>query len=206
MTNKQFSERIENIDDRLVQRAQNVQNNEKMHRAGGMRRLIALVAAAVLMVSSFAVGALAFSRETIVEIEVPVEQETLELTDIGISLILPDSWKGRYAMESTDHGEYRVYSIPIREAFISEYGGGTGGGMLFYILKWSQQITEEQWRDTDGEWNFAGNRYIMSTKDGTYLLYYASDVQYTVDTLDEYRQMEREIAEIRFVVDAAFSD
>ena len=78
--------------------------------------------------------------------------------------------------------------------------------MLFYILKWSQQITEEQWRDTDGEWNFAGNRYIMSTKDGTYLLYYASDVQYTVDTLDEYRQMEREIAEIRFVVDAAFSD
>ena len=45
----------------------------------------------------------------------------------------------------------------------------------------------------------------MTTKDGTYLLYYASDVQFTQETMEEYRQMESEISDIRFVVDNALN-
>jgi len=208
MNNKQLSNRIGNIDDLLVQQSENVPNYGKEHRRHRVRRLAAAAAVLALMVCSCVAGALAFSRETVVEVEVPVEketvveieipveQETLELKDIGITLILPDSWKGKYAMEKNEHGEYHVYSTSIRDA-------GKGGGVLFYIMKWDQQLTEEQWRNEDGEWNFAGNRYIMATKDGTYLLYYASDVQCTMDTLEEYRQMENQIKDIRFVVDAA---
>lgn len=205
MTNKQLSDRIENIDDRLVQQAQDLPNYGKKHRVTNIRRLATLVAVAALMASCFAIGALAFSKETIVEIEVPVQQELLDLTDIGITLILPDSWKGKYAMETNEYGDYLVYSIPIREAFCEEWGDEDSGGMVFYIHKWPQQITEEQWRNTDGEWNYAGNRYIMTTKDGTYLLYYASDVQCTMDTVDEYQKMKTEISEIRFIINSALS-
>ena len=48
-------------------------------------------------------------------------------------------------------------------------------------------------------------QYIMTTKDGTYLLYYASDVQCAPETMEEYRQMESEIGDIRFVVDNALN-
>ena len=65
---------------------------------GGFRRFLAAAAVLALMAASFTVGALAFSRE------VPVEQETIELPGIGLTLILPDSWKGRYEVEK-DEGE-----------------------------------------------------------------------------------------------------
>ena len=64
------------------------------------------------------------------------------------------------------------------------------------------ELTKEQ-VDAGGEWDYARCRYIMTTKDGTYLLYYASDVQFTVETMAEYRQMEEEISDIRFVIDHA---
>ena len=142
------------------------------------------------------------------EVKVPVDQETVELKDIGITLILPDDWKGRYGVEQTGRSNhYCVYATDIRDAFsrqsLQEGGLDNSGGMLFYILKWNQQLTEEEWRDPYGEWNYARNRYIMATKDGTYLLYYASDVQFTPETEEEYRQMEGEIDQIRFVVDGA---
>ncbi|MBR7081859.1 MAG: hypothetical protein IKI49_04040 [Oscillospiraceae bacterium] len=198
MNSKQLSERIGNIDELLIQQAESVPNYGKARRKHRVRRIVATAAVLALMVCSCAAGALAFGQETVIEtiVEVPVEQEMLELKDIGITLILPDSWKGKYAMEANEYGEYHVYSTSIRDA-------GKGGGILFYIMKWGQQITEEQWRNEDGEWNFAGNRYIMTTKDGTYLLYYASDMQCAPDAYEEYRQMEKQVKDIRFIVDAA---
>lgn len=76
--------------------------------------------------------------------------------------------------------------------------------MLFYLKLWDEQLTKEQ-VDAGGDWDYARCRYIMTTKDGTYLLYYASDVQFTQETMDEYRQMESEISDIRFVVDNALN-
>lgn len=55
------------------------------------------------MVCSFCVGAFAFARETVVE--VPIEQETLTIEELGLTLILPDSWKGRYALMQDELGK-----------------------------------------------------------------------------------------------------
>lgn len=213
MNGRQLADRIGNIDDRLIQQAQET-GQKKARLSHRARRWAAAAAVVALMGASFSLGALAFAKETVVEVEVPVEvkvpvdQETVELKDIGITLILPDDWKGRYGVEQTGRSNhYCVYATDIRDAFsrqsLQEGGLDNSGGMLFYILKWNQQLTEEEWRDPYGEWNYARNRYIMATKDGTYLLYYASDVQFTPETEEEYRQMEGEIDQIRFVVDGA---
>ena len=204
MNHKQFSARIGNIDDQLIHQAEQLPNYTRARRANIVQRLVALAAVIALMTGSFAVGALAFSRETTIEVPVPVQQQTLELSDIGITLILPDSWGDNYALEINEFGEHIIYNPLIRDACDREAGFETGCGILFYIVKWDQQLTAEQHR-AGGEWDYARNRYIMSTKHGTYLLYYASDVQFTADTQEEYRQMEQEISDIRFVVDTALS-
>ena len=97
-----------------------------------------------------------------------------------------------------------AYNPAIREAMGGDSETLLSGGMLFYLKLWDEQLTKEQ-VDAGGEWDYAGCRYVMTTKDGTYLLYYASDVQFTQETMDEYRQMESEISDIRFVVDNALN-
>ena len=94
MNKKQLSEHIGNIDDRLVQQAERISNYAAQHRQKRIRQFLAAAAALLLMVSSFSVGAIAFAHEII--IEVPVEQENVVLEEIGLTLILPDSWKGKY--------------------------------------------------------------------------------------------------------------
>ena len=203
MNEKQFSDRIGNVNDKLVQQAEQTPNYGREHRKGGVRQLVAIAATVALMVCSFTVGALAFAKETIVE--VPVEQETITIEEIGLTLILPDSWKDKYAFEQDNtFKEYYVYNPAIREAIGGDSETLLSGGMLFYLKLWDEQLTKEQ-VDAGGEWDYARCRYIMTTKDGTYLLYYASDVQFTQETMDEYRQMESEISDIRFVVDNALN-
>lgn len=201
MNPKQLSDRIENIDDRLVQQAQQIPNYAQ-HRKKRLRSWTAVAACIALMVCSFCVGAFAFARETVVE--VPIEQETLTIEELGLTLILPDSWKGRYALMQDELGkEYLIYNPTIRKALVGN-DENLIGGMLFYIRRWDEQLTKEQ-VDAGGEWDYALCQYIMTTKDGTYLLYYASDVQCTPETMEEYRQMESEIGDIRFVVDNALN-
>lgn len=204
MNEKQFSDRIGNVNDKLVQQAEQTPNYGREHRKRGIRQLVAIAATIALMVCSFTVGALAFAKETIVE--VPVEQETITIEEIGLTLILPDSWKGKYAFEQdNDFKEYHVYNPAIREAMGGDSETLLSGGMLFYLKLWDEQLTKEQ-VDAGGEWDYAGCRYVMTTKNGTYLLYYASDLQFTQETMDEYRQMESEISDIRFVVDNALTE
>ncbi len=59
MNERQFADRIGNIDDQLVEEAQYRQNR----RGGAFRRFLVVAVAAALMVASFTVGALAISRE-----------------------------------------------------------------------------------------------------------------------------------------------
>lgn len=206
MTSKQLSNRIGNMDDRLVLQAEQSLNNKTqkketaiMRQKKGFRSLIALAAVVALMACSFCVGAAAFSKEVVVE--VPVEQETIGIEEIGLTLILPDSWKGKYALErDPDFNEYHVYNPAIREAMGGDSESLSSGGMLFYIKLWEEQLTKDQ-VDAGGEWSFAKCQYIMTTQKGTYLLYYAGDVQFTSETEGEYRQMEEEIRDIRFAVD-----
>ena len=98
-----------------------------------------------------------------------------------------------------DFKEYYIYNPDIREAMGGNSETLLSGGMLFYLKLWDEQLTKEQ-VDAGGEWSYAKCEYVMTTQNGTYLLYYASDVQFTPETMDEYRQMESEISNIQFVV------
>lgn len=134
-----------------------------------------------------------------------MEQERIQIEELGLTLILPDDWKDKYALERSDNGEYHVYNPMIRKAMSGNSEMPLSGGMLFYILRWDDQLTKAQ-VDEGGEWSYARCEYVMTTKDGTYLLYYASDLQFTQETMREYEQMESEITGIRFIVDNALVD
>lgn len=194
MNPKQFSDRIGNMDDRLVQQAEQVPNYARQHQKNVWRRIVRVAAAVALMVCSGIVGAIAFGTDP---------QETIELDEIGLTLILPDHWKGKYDMKKAESGSYVVYSPEIKEA----WGGGEDpfdGGVLFYIVRIDDVLTANQVEDS--EWNYAANRYLFATEDCTYLLYYASDVQFSPDMEEAYRQMESGIKDIRIIVDRLLAE
>ena len=198
MNKEKFSEHIGNIDDRLVKQAEQLPNYAAMHHKKGFRQLLGIAAALVLMVSGFGVGAIAFARETIVE--VPVEQETLELEEINLTLILPDSWEGQYSVEKRGEN-FDVYIPEIRE---KEAGYE---GILFTIVCYEESMTEEQF--IENGLDFTAYRYILTTSNKTYILHYASDVQWDPADKEQeavYLKMMGEIKDIRFSVDNVFEN
>lgn len=215
MTERQFSERIGNVEERLVHQAGQAPNYGVRRRRTALRRLAALAAVIALMAASFTTGALAFSRETVVE--VPAEQETLELTELGLTLILPDSWKGLYELVEWE-GQYVVVCPQIREAVLAqsraewEAGGMEWpeeldrnpftGGMLFYIFGIPEPLSPEQLEESDwGDFvHITEVRYLLATAEKTYVLFHASDVQCTAETGDLYDQLEGSVRDIRIVV------
>lgn len=190
MNERQLADRIGNIDDRLVEEAR----YRRRKGGGGFRRLLAAAAVLALMAASFTVGALAFSRE------VPVEQETIELPDIGLTLILPDSWKGHYGVEmNRDGSSCGVYAKTAHEA----------DGEVGYLF-WVGQAYDEPMTPAElKEQSPVPCRYLFSTANATYSINYASDVEYDPDDPEEaqeYLQMWREKEQIRFLVDGVLSD
>lgn len=203
MNKKQLSEHIGNIDDRLVKQAEQIPDYMMIRRQKRIRRLLAAAAALVLMISSFSVGAIAFAREIIVE--VPAKQETLELEDIDLTLILPDSWKGQCSAEKSGEN-FIVYNPQIKEA-VSSGAGSYDGGVLFTIVCYGESMTEKQF--IENGLDFTPYRYLLATSSKTYILHYASDVQY--DPADEeqertYQKMMSEIGDIQFVVNHVISN
>lgn len=188
MNERQFADRIGNIDDQLIEEA-----GYHRHRGpGGVRRFLAAAAVAALMAASFTVGALAFSRE------VPAEPETIELPAIGLTLILPESWKGACEVElneDADGGFVYIKSIHDQE------GEWKGLGYLFWIgMAYDWPMTPEELY----EMSPVPCRYLFSTSDATYSLNYASDVQWNINDPEQerlYRRMQQEVSQIRFVVD-----
>ena len=81
------------------------------------------------------------------------------------------------------------------------------GGMLFYIFSIPQALTAEQLPDSD--WGafteFTEVRYLLATEERTYLLFEASDVQFTEETRALYEQLEGSVRDIRVVVDHILS-
>lgn len=198
MNSRQLAERIGNIDERLLKQSLEMPNRKRLLKRNNIKKIVALAAVICAMVCSGAVGALAFSEETVVK--VPVKMETLELEEIGLTLILPDSWEGRYAVERDKSGAYNVYNPVMRENF----GVEDSGGILFYILRIDEVLTADQ-VGPDSEYYFAANRYLFATDDSTYLLYYASDVQFTQYDYEEYDEMSSQIKDIKIVVNDILS-
>ena len=202
MNKKQLSEHIGNIDDRLVEQAEKIPNYRQLHHRQTIRRFLTVAATFVLMVCSFSAGALAFARETV--IEVPVEQETIKLEEINLTLILPDDWRGKYSVEKNGQN-YIIYHPQIREGFGTEVA--FNGGILFYIVCYEESMTQEQFIEKG--YDFVQYRYLFSTSDKTYILCYPSDVQWNPENSEqetEYLGMEGEIKDIKFVVDNILAD
>ncbi|MCX4325746.1 MAG: hypothetical protein OSJ45_00395 [Lachnospiraceae bacterium] len=197
MNKKQFSEHIGNIDDRLVEQAWEIPNYAKKHHKERTRRFIAAAAVFVLMVCSFSAGAFVFAHETVVEI--PVKQEMAVLGETGITLVLPDTWKGKYLIEKNGEN-YIFFNKQIREAAGSEKDV-LDGGVLFYIVCYDEAMTPEQFEQNG--YGFVQYKYLFSTSDKTYVLCYASDVQWDPNNPEQeaaYQKMESEIKDIKFIV------
>ena len=118
-------------------------------------RLLAVAAVLALMAASMTVGALAFGRETIVE--VPVEQETIVMEDIGLTLILPDDWKDRYVIEDTGNDEWIIYNKYVYETTQDDEWGPAG--ILFWFVKLDEVKSPAQ-AEADSP---VPCRYLLST-------------------------------------------
>lgn len=192
MNERQFADRIGNVNDQLVEEAR----YRRYKRGGGFRRLLAAAAVLALMAASFTVGALAFSRE------VPVEQETVELPGASLKLILPDSWKGLYRVEMDEDA---LGCCVYVKAIYEQEGEWSEAGLLFGVRKeYDRPLTREEIDElTPGSnWRF------FSTPDATYMITYPGDVQWNVNDPEQeqlYRQMQREVSQIRFLVDGVLS-
>lgn len=208
MNKKQLSEHIGNIDDRLVQQAEIIPNYVAQHRKKRIRQLLATVAVLVLMFSSFSVGAIAFARE------VPVEQENVVLDEIGLTLILPDSWKGKYEViedvfvpNNSTMWEFCVKSVYDAQAPADESGEVLYRGTLFYIFQYTNYSMSAEEFEQSG---IAGiGRYLFSTENATYVILYTTDLQFDPENsvqMDEFNAMVQSEKEIRFVVDNILKD
>ena len=202
MNKQQFSEHIGNIDDRLVEQAEKIPNYGQQRRRKTVRRFITVAAAFVLIICSFSAGAFAFARETVVE--VPIEQETVTLEEINLTLIFPDDWKGKYSVEKNGQN-YIFYHPEIREDEV--WTEPFDGGILFSIVCYEESMTPDQF--VEKGYDFVPYRYLFSTSEKTYILCYASDVQWNPSHPEqetEYLRMEAEIKDIKFVVDNILAD
>jgi len=198
MKSKQFSHRIGNIEDALVEQAGNVPSYRRERHNRNLRRVASMAAILLLMVGSFAAGAIALTKEPeIVYVEsdpeivyVEKEQEIITVGDSGISLILPDEWAGKYGYELNGNN-VSVYHLATHEAFEL-------GGVLFWIECLEGQYPMDYVYPEPG---FT----IAITETSTYRFTYPSDIQVDVsepESQAEYDKLSAGIATIEIVMTA----
>ena len=198
MNKAQLSQRIGNMDDRLVAQAEHVPNYGRQRRSGLRRKIAGIAAVIVLMACSGAVGALAFSRETVTE--VPAQQETVELAGIGVTVLLPDSWAGKYEVVQDSFLPYN--SAMWEFCAKSVYEDGTFyRGSLFTVFQYADySMSAEEFAQS----GLAGiGQYLFATEDATYAVMYAGDVQYDPDNAaqqETWYALSQTVQEVRFVI------
>ena len=198
MNKEQLSQRIGNMDDRLVAQAEHVPNYGRQRRSGLRRKIAGIAAVIVLMACSGAVGALAFSRETVTE--VPAQQETVELAGIGVTVLLPDSWVGKYEVVQDSFLPYN--SAMWEFCAKSVYEDGTFyRGSLFTVFQYADySMSAEEF----AQGGLAGiGQYLFATEDATYAVMYAGDVQYDPDNAaqqETWYALSQTVKEVRFVI------
>ena len=186
MKREQLSNRIGNIEDRLVEQARNSPNFGQQRRNQGVRRMAFAAAVLVLMIGSFTAGAIALAKETIVYIE--KEQEIIKVGDTGISLILPDEWKAKYGYE-LDGDNLTVYHLATRETF-------EDGGVLFWVTCVDGRFPLDYIYPEPG---FT----IAITENSTYRFIRTSDIQVEINSPEawaEYDRLSDEIMSIEIVM------
>ena len=198
MNKEQLSQRIGNMDDRLVAQAEHMPNYGRQRRSGLRRKIAGIAAVIVLMACSGAVGALAFSRETVTE--VPAQQETVELAGIGVTVLLPDSWVGKYEVVQDSFLPYN--SAMWEFCAKSVYEDGTFyRGSLFTVFQYADySMSAEEFAQS----GLAGiGQYLFATEDATYAVMYAGDVQYDPDNAaqqETWYALSQTVQEVRIVI------
>ena len=204
MKGMQLAERIGSIDERLIEEAGALPLPAVRRRMQALRRAAALAAVLALMVCSGAVGALAFGEER----EVPAQQETVELAEIGLTLLLPESWAGRYTVEE---GTFAPYGSPmwsffakrVHDAGTPEEDGGASvpQGLLFTVFQCADvSLSAEEFQ----QGSLAGiGRYLFATENATFALLCATDVQFDPEDPEqqaEWTALAQGIGEVRFIL------
>lgn len=206
MNEKQFSDRIGNVNDKLIQQAEQTPSYGREHRKRSIRQLAAIAATVALMACSFTAGALGFAKETIVE--VPEKQEVVELADIGVTMILPESWEGKYEVVEDIFVPYQsaMWEFCVKSVYDAKTPAD-GADDLFYrgtLLTVFQCADYSMSTEEFEETGLSGiGRYLFATKDATYAVIYASDVQVdpkNAELTEEWNFMEQATKEIRFVI------
>ena len=188
MKREQFSDRIGNIEDRLLDQAENAPNFGRIHRNRRIRRAAGVAAVLALMVVSFTVGAVALAKAPEI-VYVEREQPIITIGDSGISLVLPDDWAGKYGVE-TNGNNIAVYQLAQRNDQHSPY---KNAGYLFWV------------DCLDGvypmDYSYPEPGYtIATTATNTYRLKIASDVQYdsaNEAVANEYVALSQSISNIK---------
>ena len=206
MNRRQLSDRIGNVDDRLVQQAESIPRYAARQRRTLYRRLAGIAAVLALMAGSGTVGALAFRQETVVE--VPAAQELVELAEIGVTLRLPDSWAGQYEVVEDRFAPYgsTMWEFCAKAVYDARTPiAGTEGlfyrGTLFTVFQCADySMSAEEF----AQGGLAGiGQYLFATRDATYAMLYAGDIQF--DPADAAQQaqwsaMAQSMADIQFIV------
>lgn len=123
-------------------------------------------------------------------------EKNLEFEDISLTMIVPESWRGEYAINHSDN-VYYIYNPTLRESFDSK---NLSGGNLFYIVCYDEPLTEEEFMMQGLD--YTGYRYLKATDAHTYILYYVSDIQYDItkeEYVEKFQKMESQIKDIQFI-------
>ena len=196
MRSRELADRIGNMDGDLVQQAERLPNYGARHRKKWAARIASCAAALALAVGSFTAGAVVFAKE------VTVGPEMVTLEEIGLTLLLPDTWRGNYSVGvgEMDGGYlYTFYDNTIH----GQGGEWSDSGALFFIGTYGDRPMTEA--EMDAEHHHAyGYEYLFSTKITNYIMVYVSDVQYDpgdADMTSHYEMLTQGIQDIRFVLD-----
>lgn len=200
MNSRKLADRIGNIDERLVQQAQNLPNYGAMRRNRVIKRLIMCAAALVLMVCSFAAGTAVSAKENIAE----STQETVFLEEIGLTLILPEAWKDNYAVEVGEMEGGYLYTF-YDNTIHGQDGEWSDMGILFWIGAYGDRaMTAEELEQANVFDGAIPYRYLFSNKNTNYILIDVTDVQWDPSDPEmeqHYFMLTESISEICFILD-----
>ena len=204
MNSRKLADRIGNIDERLVQQAQNLPNYGKRRRNRVIKRIATCAATLVLMVCSFAAGMAVSATEPAVEPGQDSAQETVFLEEIGLTLILPDEWKDNYAVEVGEMEGGYIYTF--YDSTIHRQGGEWSDfGILFWIGAYGDRpMTAEELEQENLFDGAIPYQYLFSNKNTNYIRTDVTDVQWDPSNPEmeqHYLMLLESIPEIRFILD-----
>lgn len=192
MKAEQLSQRIGNVEEALLEEAARFPLAGQNGKRKWLRRAGAIAAALVLMAGSFSAGALVWAKEP-ETVTVVKEPETVVFGDTGISLILPDSWAGKYGVSEREwEGGYgiEIYQLASRNES-EKYGNGAVVRLSCYEQEYSM------------EERFPYGAHVIAIRDGfSYVLSQPSDVQCMGEdeVWDEYLAMEESVPQIKVLL------